>query len=220
MMISLNCDHLAAAGNDFDESFTLTAALLAAPGFVRCGVMFQTLRNKNNQAGSWRADGYVLSVGAVEADFFHRKLALFVLSRTELLVKYPFGPCQVLFGRYLGPYVQSHQASIITHIMDERFETRRHHYVLFKFPPSHPVENLFSTNPTSAKVSPEWALYDYEHVSDSVPQGSFVQWAIALADTKERVNLGDGAGNEAEEAIRRGQARARRTRAMDIGDVD
>jgi ribosomal protein S5 len=104
--------------------------------------------------------------------------------------------------------------------MDERFETRRHHYVLFRFPSSHAIENLFSHNPTSVKVSPEWVLYDYERVSASVAPGCSVQWAIALSDTKERVNLTEGHENEDEAAIRRGIERARRSRMMDIGGIE
>jgi hypothetical protein len=186
--------------NTFDEQVSLDAALLQQPAFTRLGVLFQALRNKQNHVQSFTADGFVLSVPAQEQDFLRGRVTAHLLSRHELPIKVPLMNANAVLGLYSGKYEQSYHATI-SYMMEKGQEVRQLHYVLFKFPTSCSLENVFSRTPTACKIDPEFAWYPSN--DRNIGPVSQAQWAIAVEKTKQRVRLNDHTGETAEERAAR-----------------
>jgi hypothetical protein len=212
---------LAASANSFDEQISLDSALLQRPAFTRLGVLFQALRNKQNHVRSFTADGFVLSIPAQQEDFIRGRVSAYLLSRHELLVKWPLMNANAVLGSYSGIYEQSYHA-MISYMMEKGQEARQLHYVLFKFPSSCLLKNFFSRTPTACKIDPDFAWYASNDPRNVAPL-SQAQWAVAVEKTKQRVRLHDHAGETAEERAAREafeRTRGGGARGMDDDFID
>jgi hypothetical protein len=174
--------------DDYDEVVHVDPMLLQTPGFRRCGILFQALRNMENYPGTFYADGLLLTLRCEHPDFAKSLACAWLLSKTEVLLKYPIESCNMTRGYYHGIYEQPHKA-FVAYVNDPVFPRRQFHLVLLKFPTSHPLENLFSRNPVGAKLDPHFLWCSYEHLDPKVPWVHYVQFAVALTTTKERLNL-------------------------------
>jgi hypothetical protein len=166
---------------------------------MRCGILFQALRNHPNRLRSLTADGVVVSCYGQQVDFVNGKMKAYLLSPNEVLVKQPFMPNVAIVTRYSGLFGQSYQAAV-SYVLEERQEHRRSHYILFKFPASYKLENLYSRATTSCKIDAAFAWYGDNQQLQQVPPLSCAQWPLALTDTKQRVKLTDSFGAETPEA--------------------
>jgi hypothetical protein len=165
---------------------------------MRCGIVFEALRNHANRIRSIIADGLVVNCYAEQQDFIDGKYLAYLLSKNEVLIKQPLMPHPAVHGHYSRVFVQSYH-SCISYMMEAHQEHRQAHYVLFKFPPSYQLENLYSRATTSSKIDASFAWYGVP--SKPVLEGvSVVQWPLALTNTKQRIMVTDSLGAETAEA--------------------
>jgi hypothetical protein len=174
--------------NDWDEVLNLDSDLLQTPGFRRCSILFQNLRNMENESGTYTADGFLISFRVEHPDFARSLACAFILSKTELLIKVPIESCNMTQGYYHGNFEQAHRA-FVAYVNESAFPRRLFHLVLVKFPRSHLLENLFSRNSVAAKLDPDFMWCSYAHIDNKVPSVYFAQFVVALSSTKERIGL-------------------------------
>jgi hypothetical protein len=165
---------------------------------MRCGIVFQALRNHHNRLRSVAADGLLINCYGQQVDFVDGKVKAYLLSTNKVLIKQPLMPNTAVVTRYSGLFPQSYQSSM-SYMLEERHEHRRSHYILLKFPSSYQLENLYSRTTTSCKIDAVFTWYGALE-QPQFPAVSCVQWPLALTNTRQRVKLSDTFGAETPEA--------------------
>jgi hypothetical protein len=196
------------ADNNFDETVALTSAQLTLPFLRRAGITIELLRNQANPTMTHLADGIIFNVDGQEADV--ERSGVFIISRHEVLVKMMTMGYNQLYGFYSGEYNQSY-GTAHSYLLDPEYNSRLYHYILFRLPSSHPVENLFSENAAGAAVDPKVSWFAPPTAARAQTDASAEgQWAIAFTNTKSRFQMNAPPGTETpmQRAMRQGRAHA------------
>jgi hypothetical protein len=172
--------------NNFDETITLSTAMVASPFVRRCGISFTPLKNHHDTTMNNLADGTILSFTAPEVDIVHT--AAYVIGKYEVAIKTIAMSYNHLHGGYSGKFIQSY-GTAHSFLLDPEHSYRLFHYILVKFPSTHPVENLFSVNTAGAAIDPKISWYAPPPGQPAASATSDVHWPVALSNTKVRFQM-------------------------------
>jgi hypothetical protein len=161
----------------------------------------ELFKNLPDKKLTYAADGAKLFICAETVDFESGLFGAWLLGSHEVLIKTPIAPTMFFHAAQYTAY-QEHQQSYVaskTYIQDPEHPSRLFHYILVQFPPSHPVENLFSLHPAIAKIDGDFNYFQHPG-HPAIRHVGYVEWRLAFTESKVQVRAGPDPPFETPEA--------------------